>query len=130
MTYKFGNTSTSRILTCHQDIQKLFYHVIRNYNCSVLCGHRSENEQNAAFADKKSKLKWPQSKHNSDPSTAIDIAPFPIDWEDHDRFYHFAGYVLANSERLKIKVRWGGDWDSDKEFKDQKFNDLVHWELL
>ena len=41
----------------------------------------------------------------------------------------FAGYVQGVAEQLGIKIRWGGDWDSDFDFKDQTFNDLVHFEL-
>ena len=126
----FGNTSTIRINDCHLDLQRLFKEVVRNYDCSVLCGHRNEEDHHTAFIPKRSKLDWPKSKHNSKPSTAIDVAPYPIDWENLFRFYHFAGYVLATADEMGIKLRWGGDWDSDKDFSDQSFNDLPHWELL
>jgi len=126
----FGNTSTTRIETCHPLLQKLFQYVVKEYDCSVICGHRPENEQDAAFSSGNSTVEWPNSKHNSNPSEGIDVAPYPIDWEDMARFYHFAGYVQATADKLNIKVRWGGDWDGDKQFKDQTFNDLVHWELL
>ena len=127
---KFGNTSTIRLNGCHNDLRRLFLEVVRNYDCSVLCGHRNEEDQHTAFITKRSKLDWPDSKHNSNPSTAIDVAPYPIDWEDLNRFYHFAGYVLAVADEMNIRVRWGGDWDGDKSFSDQNFNDLPHWELL
>jgi hypothetical protein len=29
-----------------------------------------------------------------------------------------------------LKLRWGGDWDMDTEVKDNKFDDLVHFELV
>jgi hypothetical protein len=28
---------------------------------------------------------------------AVDVAPFPIDWHDLKRFYHFTGYVVLPS---------------------------------
>ena len=28
-----------------------------------------------------------------------------------------------------LKIRWGGDWDMDTQTKDNKFDDLVHFEL-
>jgi hypothetical protein len=31
---------------------------------------------------------------------------------------------------MEVKLRWGGDWDSDKDTKDQNFNDLPHFELI
>jgi len=83
-----------------------------------------------------SKVEWPNGKHNTTPSMAADIAPYPIDWEDSGRFYFFAGYVSCVAVKLfaegKIthRVRWGGDWDSDRHMDDQSFDDLVHFELV
>lgn len=77
----------------------------------------------------RSKTKWPDSKHNSNPSMGIDVAPYPIDWNDIKRFYHFGGFVQSRAESLGIKLRWGGDWDSDRDLNDQTFMDLVHFEL-
>ena len=138
-TYSFGKTSKERLETCHSDLGTLFNYVVRKYDCSILQGYRSRAEQNSYFKSGQSKLKWPKSKHNSKPSRAVDVAPYPIDWGESGtqeqrrkaiaRFYHFAGYVLAMAEVLNIEVRWGGDWDSDKDFADQNFDDLVHWEL-
>ena len=36
---------------------------------------------------------------------------------------------MSVANRLGLKVRWGGDWDGDFEFKDQNFHDLPHFEL-
>ena len=37
--------------------------------------------------------------------------------------------LLKNGE-IYHNVRWGGDWNMDNNFKDQKFNDLPHFELV
>ena len=129
-TIKFDKSSAKRIKTCHNDLQKLFTLVLQMYPCAVICGHRGERDQNAAYKAGFSKVKFPMSKHNKTPSTAVDIYPLPLDWNDYKRFYHFAGYVLAVADFLEIPIRFGGDWDGDKQFDDNKFNDLVHWELI
>lgn len=128
--YKFSKTSLERLSTCHVDLQKLFNEVIKHYDCTIVCGHRSKEEQNLAFKKGNSKLQYPKSKHNVYPSVAVDVAPYPIDWNDMSRFYHFGGYVLGVADILNIKLRWGGDWDSDNDLKDQTFMDLVHFELV
>ena len=79
-------------------------------------------------------------QNNQQPSLAVDVVPYPIDWGEAGtesekrkaiaRFYHFAGYVLRTAEKMDISIRWGGDWDGDKDFSDQSFDDLPHWELL
>lgn len=69
------------------------------------------------------------SKHLALPSRAVDVAPYPINWGDKKRFYHFAGYVQGLAAQLGISLRWGGDWDGDNDLNDQTFFDLVHFEL-
>ena len=41
-----------------------------------------------------------------------------------------AGYIQATADKLGIKIRWGGDWDSDGDLDDQTFMDLGHFELV
>ena len=127
---KFSDKSLRILEECHSDIQKLFKEVIKHYDCTVLCGHRSKEEQNELYRSGKSKLQYPNSKHNSSPSMAIDVVPCPIDWNDFNRFYHFMGYVTGVADQLNIKIRCGGDWDMDNSFKDQSFHDLPHFELI
>jgi peptidoglycan L-alanyl-D-glutamate endopeptidase CwlK len=64
------------------------------------------------------------------PSLAVDVAPAPVDWADKARFIYFAGIVKEFARRKGLKIRWGGDWQGDGKLKDNKFSDLVHFELL
>lgn len=127
---KYSNTSKRRLSSCDERLQRLFNEVIKSWDCSILCGGRSKEDQNKAYSENRSKVKYPDSKHNSLPSKAVDVAPYPIDWNDLGRFYMFAGYVLRVAEELGIKVRYGGDWDGDSRTADQSFNDLPHWEIV
>ena len=138
---KFSQISFSRLSTCHIELQTLFYEVVRSYDCSVILGYRNEEDQHEAFNSGASQLDWPNGKHNKNPSMAADVCPYPVNLSTKDvknlaRFYHFAGYVKGIAEQLKAQgkmtysIRWGGDWDSDLDFKDQKFDDLVHFELV
>lgn len=130
--YKFGRISQSRLNTCHPDLQKLMGEVIKLYDFSVLEGERTLEKQQEYFKAGRSKLDGinKKSKHQSSPSLAIDIAPYPINFKDLSRFYYLAGLVIAKADDLGIKIRWGGDWDRDNDFKDQRFNDLPHFELV
>lgn len=125
----FSLISKARLATCHPDLQRLFHEVVKRFDCRVLCGTRSQMKQDAAFAAGYSKVQWPNSKHNRSPSLAVDVLPYPVDWGDTNRMYHFAGYVRRTAEELGIPLRWGGDWDGDTEVDDQDFNDLAHFEL-
>jgi len=96
----------------------------------VLCGHRNKIEQDAAFIKKASKLQWPKSKHNSLPSLAVDIAPYPINWKNESDFYYLGGFVKALAITMNIDIRWGGDWNRNHKPSDEKFRDLVHFEII
>ena len=126
----FSSRSLGRLETCDDRLRILFEEVVTTYDCTILCGFRSEEDQNLAVSDGRSKTEWPNSKHNSSPSKAVDVAPYPIDWSDTNRFYHFGGFVQSRAESLGFRVRWGGDWDSDRDLGDQTFMDLVHFELM
>lgn len=130
MSYGFSNRSEQNLSTTHPELQRVFRAVGRRYNCSILCGHRGRAAQDAAYHDGRSSHQWPESKHNAEISDAIDAGPYPIDWQDMKRWYHFAGYVLATAAEMGIDLRWGGDWDGDMNFKDQNFHDLPHFEYL
>lgn len=133
---KFSQESFSKLSTCHIDLQVLFFEVVRNFDCKVLEGYRNQEDQEKAFEKGNTKLHYPYGKHNLQPSMAVDVAPFPINWQNIKRFYLFAGYVLATAEQLKLQgkmthaVRYGGDWDQDFDIDDQSFRDLVHFELV
>lgn len=118
----FSDISKERLSTCHPDLQLLFNDVIQGWDCSILVGHRCEEDQNKACAEGKSHTPWPTSKHNSQPSMAVDVAPYPIDWSNIDRFRDFANYVQSRADALGIKIRWGGTFS--------RLSDLDHFELI
>jgi peptidoglycan L-alanyl-D-glutamate endopeptidase CwlK len=97
----------------------------------VIEGHRSIDRQKQLFAAGASKLDGVRkmSLHNHSPSRAMDVVPWPIDWQDTRRFYILAGTILTAGRSLGITLRWGGDWDGDGQWKDQTFHDLPHFEL-
>lgn len=127
---QFGERSRGALVTAHPKLRALFEEVVKTVDCTVICGFRNQADQDLAVAMGKSKASWPKSKHNTYPSLAVDVAPYPIDWKDERRFYYFAGYVKGVADRMGIKIRFGGDWDGDFDLKDQNFFDLDHFELV
>lgn len=125
----FGGRSLANLSTCHPDLQRVFHEVVKHFDCSVLTGHRDQRTQDRHFREGTSKVQWPNSKHNQEPSLAADVAPYPTNWADTQRFYYFAGFVMATAKAMDIELRFGGDWDGDTQVLDQSFLDLVHFEL-
>lgn len=132
---KFGARSTKNLSQCDMQLQDLFNTVIQFYDCSVICGHRNEKDQDTAYAEGRSQKEWPDSEHNKFPSLAGDVVPWfkvapHIRWKDKVKFYEFAGLVQGIAFMMGIKIRWGGNWDMDDELHDQSLFDLPHFELI
>lgn len=127
---KFGKQSRDNLNTCDVRLVSLLNKVVATFDCKVIEGARSMVEQQRLYHAGKSQLKFPDSKHNITPSSAVDVIPYPVDWNDRERFNYFAGYVLATAQSMGIKLRWGGDWDSDWQVRDNVFDDLSHFELV
>ena len=86
---KYSERSQSRLMTCHPDLRKVMNEVIKVMDVSILEGHRNAAKQQEAFLAGKSKAQWPYSKHNKLPSMAVDVAPYPIDWDDRERSHSY-----------------------------------------
>ncbi len=127
---KFSSASLVQLRTLDPRLQSILNEVIKAYDFTVLCGHRGQTEQDQAFAAGKSKVRWPNSKHNTLPSKAVDIAPYPIDWNDEVRFARLMGHVERVAYEQGIRIRFGLDFDGDGFSSDERFLDFPHIELL
>lgn len=127
----FGRTSRNRLATCHKDIRKIFNEVVKVMDCKVIEGARTKAQQRKNIAKG---VSWTmKSKHVERPCRALDIVPYPVDWEDIYRFKVFTAYVFAVSRRLKIPLKYGGTWSRNPTgpFKGVKANpDWAHFELI
>tara|TARA_R110002012_G_scaffold59266_7_gene154762 strand:+ start:2217 stop:2609 length:393 start_codon:yes stop_codon:yes gene_type:complete len=126
---RFGKKSKKRLATCNDDLQKVFNEVIKYVDCSVLEGNRSKDRQNKLYKEGKTQVKYPNGRHNASPSNAVDVTPYPVDWDDRERQTLFAGFVLGISRSMGITLRWGGDWDQDFQVQDNRFDDFPHFEI-
>ena len=130
MANKYGNSSLAHLNTLHPNLAMVMLDALKTMDHSIIEGYRNEERQNELFDAGKSKLRYPDGKHNCMPSLAVDAIPYPVDWEDRERMTLFAGIVLGVASQFGIAIRWGGDWNGDGQVKDNKFDDLVHFELV
>ena len=126
---RYGSKSKANLKSCHEDLQKIFNEVIKWVDCSVLEGHRDAERQDKLFFEAKTKVKYPDGRHNKLPSLAVDVTPYPVDWNDRERQTLFAGFVLGVAKMMGITLRWGGDWDMDFQVMDNRFDDFPHFEI-
>ena len=129
---KFSDRSKERLKTCDDNIQRLLNELINYIDFAVVCGHRSELQQDIAFKNKKSKVHWPNSKHNKYPAQAVDIvfcnSKGKQVWRDLQGSM-LAGRLIHLADWMGIPIRSGVDWDDDQDVTDQTFMDICHHEL-
>ena len=123
--FRFGKKSKERLKGVDARLVSVLNELIKIMDVTIIEGVRSSERQEELLKQGLSKVKY--SKHME--GKAVDLAPYPIDWDDLERFYYMGGMIRGIGKELGINVRWGGDWDSDGETKDNGFDDLVHVEL-
>lgn len=132
--WKLGKRSTENIKTCVPIWYVIITFVLKIMDVAVTCGFRGEVQQNKEFKEGDSTKKWPDSEHNIKPSIAIDVHPYPIDYENRDRYVFMAGLIVGLGAAFGVKIRWGGKWREDVEIRDNKkvtgLDDLGHFEIV
>lgn len=123
----FSKRSIENLATCKEPLIDLFLEVVKERDCSILCGHRNEADQEKAFNDKRSYVHFPNSRHNQHPSIAVDVMPYPINWDDRLGQHEFATYVFNTAMQMGIRVQWGGLF---KTRNGKIFYDAPHWQLI
>ena len=145
----FSYNSKARLATCDQRLQDLFNEIIKEYDCAILCGHRTKEEQEKAFDAGNSKLHFPRSRHNKSPSIAVDVVPYltkepHIIWggfDEYNKYFKdrfktlkdynnfvtctytvFANHVIDKATEMGIPLEWGGSWKT--------IVDMPHYQLI
>lgn len=153
----FGATSAKKLAECDERLQGLFNDVVKVFDCTVVTGYRGKEDQDAAVAANKSQIMWPNGKHNRKPSLAADVAPYSARFKQplvgsktqiifisketgrteaatqqyiREQYSFFAGYVLGRARSMGLVVRWLGDENRNWDTLDNKFDDLMHFELV
>ena len=128
---RFSRKSRSKLEGVDPRLVLLLEEVVKYFDITIIEGKRSQERQNQLVKEGKSKTKF--GKHVQ--GMAVDIAPYPIDWDARDDFHYLGGFVLGIACKMGINVRWGGDWSSSslakeqRTTKDNSFDDLVHFEI-
>lgn len=143
--------SLKKLKTCDYHLQVLFGEIVKFYDCEVVYGYRSPEEQFLLFQKGRALVngEWKVynknnvvtncdgyqrlSAHNYSPSRAVDVAPLinGIITYNTVQFYHFCGFVkgVATAINLYPRIIGGHDWDGNNNLNYHIFNDLLHWEI-
>ncbi len=130
MTYYLGRRSLRRLEGVHPDLVRVVKRAIQITKCdfTVLEGVRSIERQRKLFEAEASKIM--DSRHIT--GHAVDLGAYvdgTVRW-DWPLYYKLAHAMMIASLEEKVPVRWGGDWDGDGDYADERWRDGPHFELL
>jgi peptidoglycan L-alanyl-D-glutamate endopeptidase CwlK len=124
--FHLSKSSKAKLATCDERLQAILNEAIKRtiINFGVSAGHRDEETQNGYYNQGASKLFWPNSKHNSKPSMAVDVFIYMngrATWNDEIGYNYLSLLFKLIAHEMGHKLTWGGDWKS--------FIDMFHFQL-
>jgi len=119
MSYKLGSRSLQSLSGVHPDMVAVVKRAIEitGVDFTVIEGLRSVERQRELLNAGKSTTM--NSRHIT--GHAVDMVPYPVDWNDLARFEVMAHAMDTAADELSISIVWGGDWKT--------FYDAPHFEL-
>lgn len=139
MPYAFGTTSLKRLEGVHPKLVAVATSAIARSSVDfmVLEGVRTPARQLQLYAQGRTKpgpiVTWTKVSNHFKKADgyghAVDLVPWPVDWNDLKKFDAIAQAMFAASRELSIPIRWGADWDRDGKPRERGEGDSPHFEL-
>ncbi len=126
--YKFGKKSLEKLNNrqLHPFLKLLMEKAIETSPLDFTIIETVRTKEQQIINVKKGVSKTMKSRHipattKSGYSEAVDIAPYPIDWNNVERFKQLSSHIKKTADLMGIKIEWGGDWKT--------FKDYPHYQL-
>ena len=140
MTYSLGAQSRARLAGVHPDLIKVVERAIKitGQDFMVLEGVRTLARQKELYAQGRTKpgkvVTWTLNSRHIPKADglghAVDLVPFPVDWNTLSKFDAMAKAMKTAATELGIPIRWGADWDNDGKPREKGETDSPHFELV
>ena len=131
MGYGLSDRSREALQGVHPDLVRVVKRAITlaKQDFMVLEGVRTPERQRELYAQGRTKpgkivTKTLTSNHFKKADGfghAVDLCPYPVDWNDHKKFADIAKAMKDAARAENVQIAWGGDWRS--------FRDSPHFEL-
>ena len=134
MGFKLGKTSLARL----QGVDETLVNVVKRaieiseVDFSVLEGVRTLERQCELYAQGRTApgkiVTWTmKSKHIE--GKAVDLVPYPLDWNDLEKFNKIKDAMFQAAREQDVNLRWGADWDGDGKYREKGEYDSPHFEI-
>jgi peptidoglycan L-alanyl-D-glutamate endopeptidase CwlK len=147
--FSFGPTSKARLDTVDDRLAAICHLALckSSIDFMVLEGRRTVERQHELYGQGRTeaelvkvgvnpklakpamqKVTW-TLKSNHFTGRAVDLVPYPVDWNDSKKFDAIAKAMFEAAEDLGTPIRWGADWDRDGKPRERGESDSPHFEL-
>jgi len=114
---EFSKRSLDKLNGVDGRLKLICNEAIKEIDFSVIDGLRDLETQKKYFESGKSKTM--KSKHLE--GLAVDLAPYPLDWNNINSFVELSKVIKKIAIKNNIAIVWGGDWKT--------FKDYPHYEI-
>lgn len=132
--FVLGKTSLARLQGVDETLVNVVKRAIQisEVDFSVLEGLRTLQRQRELYAQGRTApgkiVTWTmKSKHLE--GKAVDLVPYPLDWNDLKKFDKISKAMFAAAKEQGVKLRWGADWNSNGKPREKGEYDSPHFEI-
>lgn len=139
MNYALGPRSRANLQGVHPQMVAVVERAIEitTQDFMVIEGVRTPERQRQLYAQGRTvpgkivtwTLKSNHFKHADGFGHAVDLCPYPVDWNTPAKFDAISFAMFAAAAELGVNIRWGADWDQDGKPRERGESDSPHFEL-
>ena len=134
MGFKLGKTSLARL----QGVDETLVNVVKRaieiseVDFTVLEGVRTLERQRELYAHGRTApgkiVTWTMKSRHIE-GKAVDLVPYPLDWNDLEKFNKIKDAMFKAAKEQDVNLRWGADWDQDGHYREKGETDSPHFEI-
>lgn len=134
MGFVLGKTSLARLKGVDEQLVNIVKRAIEisEVDFTVLEGVRTLDRQRELYAQGRTApgkiVTWTMKSRHIE-GKAVDLVPYPLDWNDLDKFDKIKNAMFQAAKEIDVNLRWGADWDGDGNYREKGEYDSPHFEL-
>jgi peptidoglycan L-alanyl-D-glutamate endopeptidase CwlK len=140
MTFSLSERSLKNLEGVHPKLVAVVERAIQitSQDFMVIEGVRTQARQDELWAQGRTKpgpvVTWVKDVsshgvHQDGYGHAVDLCPYPVDWNDLSKFDAIATAMFAASAEQNVPLRWGADWNRNGNPRERGESDSPHFEL-
>jgi peptidoglycan L-alanyl-D-glutamate endopeptidase CwlK len=149
MAFRFSARSRAALAGVHPDLVRVVERALAlsRVDFMVIEGVRTPARQRELYAQGRTKpgpkVTWTMNSNHFVKADgfghAVDLLPAPYDWkiddpkstpEIDDNFALVAAAMYRAADELGVRIRWGANWDGDRQWRERGETDNPHFELV